>query len=658
MRTRWLVAALLPCALAALGFSLQCSPVGPYPLHFETITIPSQAAPPNTPGTAGVVVSSPKLISQFSTAAIDLNTATYTRWRQNGLEQQPDAILVAVAGFGGGANNFKSFIEELIPQVQNDHGLVLEVWGFHRRSNQLEDRKGFHVAEFFGSPITALDWYYGTELGLSLDPLLAFIGGRRAIFYNTSDDIPFLASWSSQVHTLDIDAVIEEARTVVKNDNVFLAGHSAGTGFAARYASTDFDLSGAGPPQPGYAKLRGLVLMEGGGGSTASGPGISDDSLDRMIAKADGGLFGAVRDAAPRCVDGTTPCTVATEAVDCAAFSPPVCTPDTSAYSSLIGGPGLLAASEVLALQAQTVEDPDAVLALVQEDQGAPGNNAVAVVPDLGLLGILPNATPYNLFGTFLDDDGIVATLLSPAVATALGEPGPTVDGLATWKTLAEGPFSAGVVPDNGPPPTTLSGTLRWGQEVEVAEMARLVTTFTAAGTNAADWYYPTSGLSITSASGVCDVGVTGLCIAGDVGAACAADGDCNQSISLDSSRLSLDPPAGRGRRDIANLTQAGAIDIPVIAIGGSNGLAPVPGVYVPFASSIGPCTAPSCDGTPRVVDPSLPNEAFPTFGGVNGGFEVHISEGYAHNDVLAAENEPGNQVIGPVSDFLARNVQ
>lgn len=647
---RALVTLLALCGLLALGATLRCEPVPPLPLDARTVDVPSAARPAETPGTPGVVVTQPKLLARFPDG-VDLNRARYTRWRLNGPEQQPDAILVLVAGFGGGGNNFLLMAEDLIARTLADHGLVLEVWAFHRRSNRLEDRMGARVADFFGEPQVALDWYYGDDLGLSLHPLLAHLG-RRAVFFDAADDIAFLANWTPQVHAHDIDAVVEAALAVARNANVFLGGHSAGTGFAARYAATDFDIDGMGPSEPGYAKLRGLVLLEGGGGSS-DGPPLTEDSLDRIIAKADGGLFGAVRDQAPRCVDGTTPCTLATEASDCAGQSPPVCTPPTAAYTGLVGGPGLLAASEILALQARTADDPDDVLAIVQQDQSGPGTSAADLVPDLAALGFAPPSTPYALFGTFLDDDGAAATLLSPAVATALGGPGGSVDGLARWNTVDEGPFAPNVVPDNGPAPTTLGGDLRWGQEVEVVRMERFVETFLAAGHNAADWYYGTSGLSVTTAPGVCDAG-TSVCAKGNVGAACSDDGDCSQSVSLDSTALSV----GRGRPDIANQVRAADIDVPVACFGGTNGLAPVPQRFLAFARSIGACAAPSCDGTPRVVDPDVPSPAFPTYGGVAGGFEVHMSEGYAHNDVLVAEDGPGNRVLGPLADFIARNAQ
>ena len=72
--------------------------------------------------------------------------------------------------------------------------------------------------------------------------------------------------------------------------------------------------------------------------------------------------------------------------------------------------------------------------------------------------------------------------------------------------------------------------------------------------------------------------------------------------------------------------------------------MTPVPGSFVPFAQSLGTCTAPSCDEPPRVVDPAVPNEAFPTLGGVAGGFEVYISEGYAYIDMVVAEDGDHNE--------------
>ncbi len=155
--------------------------------------------------------------------------------------------------------------------------------------------------------------------------------------------------------------------------------------------------------------------------------------------------------------------------------------------------------------------------------------------------------------------------------------------------------------------------------------MDRFTELFYLGDTNFVDVYYPSSGLSVT------------------------------QGLSLDSSALSI----GRGRIDIENRTQAANIDVPVISFGGSNGLTTVPGDYVAFGQSIGLCTASSCDGlTPRVVDPNAPNSAFPTLGDVNGGYEVHISGGFSHVDIVTAEDDADNNVIVPLLDFIQRNLQ
>ena len=617
------------------------------PLLFEeTIEVPNDVEPDETPGSSGVVVTNPKLITQFGGPSFSLNNSKYTRWRLNGPEETPDAILILVPGFGAGANNFRLMAENLITRVRADHNLLIEVWGFHRRSDQLEDRAGAVLATASGNALVALDWYYGAQLGLALHPDLVAGPNRRAVFYNTSSDIPFLANWTSDVFSRDLDVVVELARATASNENVFLGGHSAGTGFTARYAATDFDDTGLGPVEAGYAKLRGLVLLEGGGGSTLSAP-LTDDSLDRIEAKFDGGLFGAVRDNAARCVDGTTLCTIATEAADCLDQVPPKCTLPATSYSAVPGlSPQISAASQPLAIQART--DPNTGKAILQVDMGA--GSAVTNVPELAVLNLaLPDSTAYGLLGQFLDDDGVGASF-SPAMAISMGKTGPTVDGLVTWTAVFDGTAGGVAASNQGPKPTTLPGS-RWGLEAEVTRIDRFQETFIAGGNAASDWYYASSGLSVTSVAGVC---TAGTCAVGNVGAVCGADADCNQSISLDSTPLSV----GRDRRDIVNLTQAGNIDIPVICFGGSNGLVPVTGGFVPFASSIGPCMAPSCDGTSRVVDANVPNPAFPTFGDAAGGFEAYISVGYAHNDVISGEDIPGNKVLGPLSDFIARNVQ
>lgn len=639
------------------------------PIVGTTQTIPSEATPPNTPGTTGVVVTNLGLLAQFG-PEFSLNNAMFTRYRYARRSGEPDAILVLVPGFAGGATGFKILAENVIERARIDEDLILEVWAVDRRTNQLEDLVGLQIAERYEDPFVAMDFLFGDYMGFAdLSTVLDSGAGapkRRAIYYNSAgSDTAYMANWTNLVFSQDIDAVIEEARTRALNDNVFLGGHSAGTGFIARYAATDFNLTGVGPAEPGYAKVRGLVLFDGGGGSTGGTP-LTADTLDRIEAKANGGNYGALLANAGRCQDGTTPCMLATEAADCGTQTIPKCTLPVPAYTTGLGvlplSPQLLATVEVAGIQA--MNDLEGTQFLLQVDQSGPDTSAIDLVPPIGILAILPSGNVAAGIGNFLDDDGLAASSGAFFVATSLGGPGPVVSGLGTWYDFDDSglfpacPGAGCITPNNGAAPVALPASV-WGQEKEVTRMDRMAAGLGAGGSNFTDWYYPQAGPSTTSVAGVCS-GLAGTCTVGNVGAACsggtqaAANAQCNQSVNLDSTALSV----GRGRRDIENLTQAANIDVPVIAFGGSNGLTPVPGNFVAFGNSIGTCAAPSCDGsTPRVVDASTPNPAFPTLGDVSGGFEVYISEGYAHVDVLTGEDDANNQIVGPLTAFLGRNV-
>lgn len=599
--------------------------------ELETVDLPSAAEPAHTPGSPGVTVTNPKLIEQFGTADIDLNQARYTRYYlSDQADSQPDAIVVLVPGFEGGASTFAALAEGLARRAKRDASLVVEVWAIDRRSNQLEDTVGLDLAEDEQDPLLGLDFLFGEQLGLDMHPTLAAELDRRAIFHGTGEDLAFMAQWTGLVHSQDIDAVVEEARTVARNANVFLGGHSAGTGYTARYAATDFNLEG-GDPDPGYEKLRGLVMLEGGGGSLPS-EAPSEELLDRIEARFDGGLYGAVSSQEARCIDGQTPCTVETEEQDCEAFENRSCTEPVTAYSVVAGllSPQLLAVSEVAALEGDLVGD--AGISILQADQnGTEGNNAVSQVPELAALTALLGTEPTTsvaLIGLFLDDDGPAAALAS-FVATSLGTIGPAVEGARTWLGYGD-ELPASVLPDNGPPPTELADARPWGVEVEPTDLeGRMMPSFYRGGTNFSDWYYPSSGLGVVS------------------------------GLGLDTTPLSAPPPEGRGRSDIDNLTQARNVNVPVIAFGGTNGLVPVPGRMLAYADSLGLCTAASCDGsTPRIVDREQPSTAFPTFGDAAGGFEVFMSEGYSHVDIVSAEDDATNQVIAPLLQFLERNIE
>jgi len=630
----------------------------------ETVILPSPAEPLDTPGSPGVEVTDPKLIAQFGGTAFSLNNAIYHRFHLDRSGLTADAILILVPGFTRGAMDFKVLAENLIPRMMRDHGLALEIWAHDRRTHFLEDREGIDIALELGDPQVALDWLFGDELGLEMHPALAAGPNRRAVFYDPEEDLAFLANWTSSVMALDLDVVVGEAAEAC-NGNVFLGGHSYGTYSAMRYAATDFDFEGTGHPDPGYERLRGLVLFDSVGGTWNTNlpdgtafrvTPLNEDTLDRIEAGFDGGLYGAVRDGEPRCVDGTTPCTIATEEDDCAGQVPPKCTPPTTAFfRDPIGfSPRFLGAGEVLAIQAKN--DPDSGQVVLQVDQAAPGNNVIAKVSDLGLLRLMPPSTAHGAFGFLFDDEGMFGfEPRARLLLWSMGAMGPPVGGLSTWFDISEGPMPPEVLPDSGPPPVELpdfNAAAVWGREREVTRIDRVLAAVAAEAGNNVEWYWPSSGvIGMLSVRGVCS---DGECTVGNVGASCEDDMDCSQGVGLDSTALSV----GRGRRDIVNQTQASEIDIPVLGFGASFGSAPVPGYFTVLGELIAACASPSCDGTPRVIDPAAPSPTFPTFGGPAGGFEVYVPEGFTHFDLLYGEADQNEEVLDPLAAFLVRNVQ
>lgn len=577
-------------------------PPGPPVAEFSITTheLASRAKAARTPGTPGVTLDPAGTVArQFGRTDVDLNRVRYTRYALAASSTRPvDAILVGIPGTLAASHSYLVLAENLVRRMWKDHGLVVELWGVDRRSVALQDMVGLQIAERERNAALGLDFLYGAELGLPLDAKLP----RRAVFHDHTD-ISFLADWTPQVHSHDIDAVVDAASQVARGGNVFLGGHSAGTGFVARYAATDFNFSGSGPVQPGFAKVKGLVLFEGPGGAlSAAAP--TDAQLDAVIAAAEGGLHAAV-------ASGSEPAFV----------SRPGLTPRVSA------------ATEVSGMQIEFEGTLNGSQALLQADQlGIAGNNVYQRLADF-------TQRPFPLtagasIGTFMDDDNLPRTVFYSISMGYLGAA--RADGLRIWLDNTD-PLPAAALRDFGPMPATVSlATPAWGKEVEATSLKRIARGFFQGDTTFSDWYYPSSGLLLGNAAG---------------------SGGAN--LGLDTSALSLPvSQGGRGRADIVNQTQARRINIPVIAFGGSNGLTPVAGIWRGFAEAIAPCSARSCTaGTPRTSPGQPALVADRQYGGAAGGFEVFISEGYTHVDVLSADDNETNQVVRPLAAFIQRNL-
>lgn len=172
--------------------------------------------------------------------------------------KKADTVLVLIPGTGGGSGSVAPVAEDLAKGVDG-----LQVWGFERRQQALEDTSGFAS----GDPEVAADYY----LNFKYDRVAAA-------------DVPFVADWGFATEMNDLHRVIEKAAKGGRS--VILGGHSRGASSAVTYAAWDFRRDGAG-----YEDLDGLVLIDGGLAAFGPQDFTLADARARLSEIRDGDLF-------------------------------------------------------------------------------------------------------------------------------------------------------------------------------------------------------------------------------------------------------------------------------------------------------------------------------------------------------------------------------
>ncbi|MCL4686890.1 hypothetical protein KJ059_19290 [Myxococcota bacterium] len=594
---------------------------------------PARCPGPNPPSPAQEVVSMPGFVQpqtpgsgapeEFATAPVittllgadpDLNQVTYVRTAMDAPGADPPRVIaILIPGFLGGGSTYDPLAQQLVARFNG----TLEAWAVDRRPNQLEDRLGAdHAVAGAGEPACALSpppadcaifegaqFYFADadfspfgdfpgpgDLDLNLNgvldprfPLVDGFGVARGPALMTQDDVRFMAHWGLDTYFRDWKRLVDAARAIVGPTGlVLLGGHSQGTTWAATFAAYDFD------PDPavvaaGHSLIDGLILLEGGGAGAGAAvkPTLAEYQAAIASFEAPGG-------------------------------------PDVF-LESFSGIPlqGLGTAGEIAAIAA-TFQPTER--ALIQRTP----------VFGAGLPAFLLSAPATNraIAGMFLDDDfstngafrasmgfsdngpnfhqaagGLFAVpfyVASPAPGGVLRE----------WKehddpTLPECPpnrFDQGVgcaLLDNGPPSGPGENPRVNGVEREVTPMDNFLhTQFGKA--NGFEWYFAAARPSLDFGYG-------------------------RDSSALVTEHLASVDPNDEGPLVI---TQNGVMDVPVIAIGGSNGLTPE---AKSFGHYLGSIATPAADQ------------------------EIHILEGYAHLDVI---NAADNEAVPLLEDWTNRLLQ
>jgi pimeloyl-ACP methyl ester carboxylesterase len=562
---------------------------------------------PHTPGSGAPeeLPVDPRLEALLG-APVKLNRVTTVRTRFEGPKRRPKVVLILIPGFLGGATTFDPLARDLVKRFRGK----LEVWAVDRRPNQLEDRLGslhasggvkerecrtsppapgcalFEGAQFYFPDLDRAptgDFPGPGDLDLDLDgvfderlPLLDRFGATRGPIVMRQDDVRFMAHWGLDTYFRDWKRLVQEARRRVTHGGVvLLGGHSQGTSWSSLFAAYDFD------PDPervdaGYSHIDGLVLLEGGGAGAgeASPPTLPQYEAEVEALAAPGG-------------------------------------PDVF-LRSLLGLIPLLPLGQIGEIAS--------LAALQQPDE--PALSQRTTIFGAGLVALLLSAPATNraAVGFFLDDefssfaafraslgfsddgDNEVLSLGGTSFYRALPN-----DALRTWKefddpTLPTCPPNlpdAGVgcaLLDNGPPSEPGDpGPRVNGPEREVTSLDTFART-QFGKLNGFEWYFAAGRPTLDFRYG-------------------------RDSSALVAEALAVDP----AHEGPLVLTQNANVDVPVLAIGGSNGLTPEARSFASYLGSI---------ATPEKWQ------------------QVEIIEGYAHLDVINAER---NEAVPLIADFIER---
>jgi pimeloyl-ACP methyl ester carboxylesterase len=543
------------------------------PAYVHVVTQPGHLEP-HTPGSNAVEempVSAP--VERITGFSPDLNQITTLRAQAFGQAgETPRVVLILVPGFLGGADTFAPLAEQLVQALGGD----VQVWVVDRRPNQLEDRRGARwsadgaIAQLPQRMAEGLQFYFAETPTLDIDqdgvvdPLYTLpdaIGGYSSYQKLAQNDMRFAAYWGLDTYLRDWKILVDEARARVgPNGVVAFGGHSMGTSFATAFAAYDFDPGGS--VDPGWAHIDGLLLLEGGGLGTgaATKPTLAQYQAQVAALAAPGGPDVYLSNFSGLPIQDLGP---AGEIAGIAAWFRPK-------EASLVQRTSLFGAG-LLSTLFQHPVDNEAALGLFIDDDFSPVG---AFRASIGFSDNGPNT---------LQSLGLTQYYVAGAPAG-----GPR----RTWKRHDDAtlpvcpPNVAGVgvgcaILDNGAQPPF---ALVWGTEREVTDIRTLARAqFEYA--NGVEWYYL-------------------------------------------SGRISLDFQYGRdssvlGDETLLALTQNASVNVPVLGIGASNGLTPIPASFDPYLASI---ATPAADK------------------------QVTILEGYAHLDVIEAEP---NDAVAPIVAWL-----
>jgi hypothetical protein len=158
-----------------------------------------------------------------------------------------DAILVIQPGNLAAPHSLDGVARGVIASAA-ERGLAVEFWALARRTEGLDDAHGILAALDSGEPDLALSYYLGG----------GEVGGRTFAGLRNGADMSFLSEFGfSRVVNDTFELLSREIPDpALRQQRVFLGGHSGGASVIAAFGSWDFDGT------PGHEMCRALIALD------------------------------------------------------------------------------------------------------------------------------------------------------------------------------------------------------------------------------------------------------------------------------------------------------------------------------------------------------------------------------------------------------------
>jgi len=167
-----------------------------------------------------------------------------------------DRILIAQPGVLEGASAFYNVAANLVTRASNEKGKFVEFWAIDRRSNCLEDMNGLRLARETGNLHDLVDYYYRNK------PYHGqyFQGYIKPL----SDDAKWLVEIGMEQTLKDWNEVITRGipDPSVRQQKVYIGGHSLGGFLTGAYACADFDGDPTTLADAGYNQTAGYFALD------------------------------------------------------------------------------------------------------------------------------------------------------------------------------------------------------------------------------------------------------------------------------------------------------------------------------------------------------------------------------------------------------------